>query len=50
MHFLLPHRIHQAETTMQMSLYRLLLQSGAVFLLLAVLLAIGAFWLTPVAR
>jgi hypothetical protein len=50
MHVLLPHRIHRAEETMQAALHRVLLQTGTVFLLLMVLLAIGALWLTPVAR
>jgi hypothetical protein len=47
MHLELPQRIHRAETTIQMSLYRVFFQSGTVLLLLVVLLAIGAFWLTP---
>jgi hypothetical protein len=50
MHLVLPHRIHRAETTMQVSLYRVLFQTGTVLMLLVVLLAIGALWLTPVAR
>jgi hypothetical protein len=50
MHALLPHRIHRAETTMKMSLYRVFFQSGTVLMLLVVLLAVGALWLTPLAR
>jgi hypothetical protein len=50
MHFVLPQRIHRAETTIQMSLYRVFFQTGTVLMLLVVLLAIGALWLTPVAR